>query len=90
MRIVVPAPAESSRSFSHLSELVRSLARLAGPQPYSMTARLVGERDASRIELKATRSAHGESKDFARTARRALANAPLPFRKLISGSRFHR
>ena len=111
MRIVVPTPSESSRSFTFLSELVRSLARLAGPQPYSMTARLVGERDASRIELKATRSAHGEyqeyayqvsmhtleqdgpsavAKEFARNARRALANAPLPFRKLISGSRFHR
>jgi hypothetical protein len=111
MRIVVPALPDTTRSFTHLSELVRSLARLAGPQPYSMTARLVGERDATRIELKATRSAHGEyqeyayqvslpaleqdgpsvvAKEFARNARRALANAPLSFRKLSSGSRFHR
>lgn len=111
MRIVVPAPPDSSRPFSPLSDLVRSLARLAGPQPYSMTARLVGERDAARIELKATRSTHGEyqeyayqvnlhtleqdgpaavAKEFARNARRALANAPLSFRRLSSGSRFHR
>ena len=96
---------------SPLNELVRSLARLAGPQAYSMTARLVGERDATRIELKATRSGHGEfqeyayqvsmytleydgpsavAKEFARNARRALANAPTSFRKLSSGSRFHR
>src|ERR1700722_3664695 len=98
MRIVVPANHESSRLFSPLSDLVRSLARLAGPQPYSMSARLVGERDAARIELKATRSAHGVyqeyayqvsmhtleqdgpaavAKEFARNARRALANAPI-------------
>jgi hypothetical protein len=76
-----------------------------------MTARLVGERDATRIELKATRASRGEfqeyayqvsmssleregpsvvAKEFARNARRALANAPTPFRNLISGSRFHR
>jgi hypothetical protein len=111
MRIVLPAPPEKSRSLSPLNELVRSLARLAGPQSYSMTARLVGERDATRIELKATRSGHGEfqeyayqvsmntlehdgpaavAKEFARNARRALANAPIAFRKLSSGSRFHR
>ena len=65
MRIVVPAPPETSRSISPLNELVRSLARLAGPQAYSMTARLVGERDVSRIELKATRCAHGEFQEYA-------------------------
>jgi hypothetical protein len=30
-----------------------------------MTARLVGERDATRIELKATRSTHGEFQEYA-------------------------
>ena len=111
MRIVLPALPETPRSISPLNELVRSLARLAAPQAYSMTARLVGERDAARIELKATRSSQGEfqeyayqvsmntlehdgpsavAKEFARNARRALANAPVSFRKLSSGSRFHR
>ncbi len=111
MRIVLPAAPETSRSLSPLNELVRSLARLAGPQAYSLTAHLVGERDATRIELKATRSSQGEfqeyayqvsmntleregpsavAREFARNARRALANAPLSFRKLISGSRSHR
>jgi hypothetical protein len=111
MRIVSPAPPETPRAFSPLNELVRSLARLAGPHTYSMTARLVGERDATRIELTATRSSHREfqeyayqvsmntlehdgpslvAQQFARNARRALANAPVAFRKLSSGRRFHR
>ena len=65
MRIVLPAQAEKSRWTSPLNELVQSLARLAGPYTYSMTARLVGDRDANRIELKATRNASGEFQEYA-------------------------
>jgi hypothetical protein len=65
MRIVLPAQHDTFRSTSPLNELVRRLARLAAPHAYSMTARLVGDRDASRIELKATRAAQGEFQEYA-------------------------
>jgi hypothetical protein len=76
-----------------------------------MTARLVGERDATRIELRATRAAHGEfqeyayqvsmntleqdgpsavAREFARNARRALANVPRALRRVSSATPFHR
>jgi len=51
---------------SALNELVRRLALLAGPCPYSMTAYLQGEKDDPRIELRATQTSSGEIQEFAR------------------------
>jgi|SRR5580704_1850025 hypothetical protein len=112
MRIVLPGQSDPFRATSPLNELVLRLARLAAPYAYSMTARLVGDKDdASRIELKATRMDPGQyheyacqvtlstlerdgadavAREFARDARRALANGCEPDREMGSSSKARR
>ena len=65
MRTALPAQPDTIRATSPLTELVRHLARLAAPHTYLMTARLVGDGDAGRIELRASRIAPAEFREYA-------------------------
>jgi hypothetical protein len=60
-------PPDGSRTSSPLNELVRRLALLAAPRTYSLTARLLGGKDGSRIELHAAVTGSGvEAREYSR------------------------
>jgi hypothetical protein len=60
-------PPDSSRTSSPLNELVRRLALLAAPRTYSLTARLLGGKDGSRVELRAAVAGSGvDAREYSR------------------------
>jgi hypothetical protein len=60
------AAPDSSRVTTELNDLVRRLALLAAPRDYSLTARLLGGGDGSRVELRAARNAGAEIREYIR------------------------
>jgi hypothetical protein len=59
-------PSDSPRVTTELNDLVRRLALLAAPRAYSLTARLLGGGDGSRVELRAARGSGAEVREYTR------------------------